>query len=96
MLAAFKGDTAILHALAEGAHRSRVELDLRATATSGVDEGKTALDLAEDQRNHEAAAYLREVLRAPSSVAPMDEAALEEVSLVAPHTLLTDSSNVGL
>ena len=46
MIAAVEGDTACLRALAEGAARQGVALDVNAVGTVGRWRGKTALDLA--------------------------------------------------
>ena len=68
MWAADGGYTACLRALAKGtAQQEDRTLDVNAMATDGYYRGKTALDLALDMNNEEAAAFLRDELGAQSA-----------------------------
>ena len=60
----FTGYTVCLRALAEGAARQGRALNVNAVAPRGIYEGKTALDIALERNQEEAAAYLRDELGA--------------------------------
>lgn len=64
MWAAYQGHTACLQALAEGAARRGQVLDVNAMATGEGWKGKTALDMALDCNNDDAAKCLRDELGA--------------------------------
>ena len=64
MAARCGGNTACLRALAEGAARQGVALDVNAVATGGYWKGKTALDIARERNEAGAAACLRDELGA--------------------------------
>ena len=69
MYAANRGRTACLRALAEGTARQEGRtLDVNATVTDGRFKGKTALDIALERNEEEAAAYLRDELGALRAV----------------------------